>query len=328
MRTLWTALVHGPLDRLTDARSEATKTTSTTLTTTSAGDGDWDEALRAAAAFLAGFRSADTRKGYRRDLSCWLEFCATNELHPYRDVRRTHVEVYLRQLEQQHPALANSTLRRRISTLSSWFTWLEDEEINVGNPAARVRRPRRHSRPQAWLDRNELTDLLAAAEADGGHPYALICLLGLNGLRVSEACSPDIADLGGARYQPTLRIVGKGDKPAEIPLNPRTHEAIDQALQGRTEGPLLINRWGNRMQRHNAAAIVTRLARRIGVERRVTPHALRRSYITIGLLQGVPLREMQRAARHTRADTTVTYDQSDRSFHRDPTFVLMTATAR
>jgi site-specific recombinase XerD len=87
--------------------------------------------------------------------------------HPYVGVRRTHVEVYLRQLEQQIPALANSTLRRRISALSSWFTWLEDEEINVGNPAARVRRPRRHSRSQAWLDRNELTDLLAAAEAVG-----------------------------------------------------------------------------------------------------------------------------------------------------------------
>ena len=60
-------------------------------------------------------------------------------------------------------------------------------------------------------------------------------------------------------------------------------------------------------------------------------HELRRkprSYITIGLLQGVPLREMQRAARHTRADTTVAYDQSDRSYHGAPTFVLMTATAR
>lgn len=85
---------------------------------------------------------------------------------------------------------------------------------------------------------------------------------------------------------------------------------------------------GQPMQRHNAAAIITRLARRIGIDRRVTSHALRRSYITIGLLQGVPLREMQRPARHTRADTTVAYDQSDRSFHRDPTLVPMIATAR
>lgn len=91
---------------------------------------------------------------------------------------------------------------------------------------------------------------------------------------------------------------------------------------------MLLNTWGNRMQRHNAAAVITRLSRRIGITRRVTPHALRRSHITIGLLQGVPLREMQRAARHTNADTTAAYDQSDRSYLRDPTFALMTATAR
>ena len=46
--------------------------------------------------------------------------------------------------------------------------------------------------------------------------------------------------------------------------------------------------------------------------------------ITRPVASACSLREMQRAARHTRADTTVGYDQSDRSFHRDPTFVLMT----
>ena len=82
------------------------------------------------------------------------------------------------------------------------------------------------------------------------------------------------------------------------------------------------------MQRHNAAAIICRLAATAGIARRVTLHALRRSYITIGLLQGVSLREMQRAACHVKADTTVGYDQSERSLHKDPTFVLMAATAR
>ncbi|MQB02174.1 MAG: tyrosine-type recombinase/integrase, partial [Actinobacteria bacterium] len=70
------------------------------------------------------------------------------------------------------------------------------------------------------------------------------------------------------------------------------------------------------------------LAATAGITQRITPPALRRSYITIGLLQGVPLRDLQRAARHAKADTTVAYDQSERSFHKDPTFVLMAATAR
>ncbi|MPZ74754.1 MAG: hypothetical protein GEU74_16325 [Nitriliruptorales bacterium] len=66
--------------------------------------------------------------------------------------------------------------------------------------------------------------MLTAAEDEGGDVYALTCLLALNGLRVSKACGADIGDLGGARYQPTLRIIGKGDKPAEVVLNPRTQQ--------------------------------------------------------------------------------------------------------
>jgi integrase/recombinase XerD len=293
-----------------------------------AEDAGWREVLRWAGAFIAGFSSTQTRRSYQRDLHCWFAFCAAHDLHPYKGVRRTYVELYLRELEAQLPRPSNATLYRRISTLSSWFSWLEDEEVIVGNPAARVRRPSRYPRPQPWLDCNELTDLLAAAEDEGGYPYTLVCLLALNGLRVSEACTADIADLGGWRYQPTLQVLGKGDKPALIVLNPRTYQAIDQAIAGRAHGPLLLNRAQRRMQRHNAAAIIRRLATAAGITHPVTPHALRRSYITIGLLQGVSLREMQRAARHAKADTTVGYGQSERSFHKDPTFVLMAATAR
>ncbi|MDP8929603.1 MAG: tyrosine-type recombinase/integrase [Actinomycetota bacterium] len=102
-----------------------------------------------------------------------------------------------------------------------------------------MRRSTRHPRPPPWLYRNQLTDLLAAAEHEDGDAYAMTCLLALNGLRVSEACNADVTDLGGSRYQPTLRILGKGDKPAEVVLNPRTWQAIDQVVADRIEGPLL-----------------------------------------------------------------------------------------
>jgi hypothetical protein len=68
-------------------------------------------------------------------------------------------------------------------------------------------------------------------------------------------------------------------------------------------------------QRRGDPASAVVLSRRDG---EVTPHALRRSHITIGPLQGVPLRDMQRAARHTKAHTTVGYDQSERSFDQRP----------
>ncbi len=200
-------------------------------------DASWHDASRWAGAFIASFRSAETRRAYRRDLHCWFAFCALHRVEPLGSVRRTHIELYLREPETHDPPPANATLYRRVATLSSWFGWLEDEEVLVGNPASRVRRPRRHPAPQPWCNRNELTDLLAAAEDEGGHPYALACLLGLNGLRVSEACAADVSAVGGSRYQPTLYVVGKGDKPAEVVLNPRTQQAIDGIIGDRTDGP-------------------------------------------------------------------------------------------
>ena len=62
--------------------------------------------------------------------------------------------------------------------------------------------------------------LFTAERYDSGHA-ALAALLGLNGLRVSEACAANIEDLGVERGHRTLRIVGKGNKPAVIPLVPR-----------------------------------------------------------------------------------------------------------
>ena len=82
---------------------------------------EWDDAIGWAGAFLAGFKSTQTRRSYRRDLDCWFTFCASHALHPYRELRRIHVEVYLRQLEAQQPQPANATLYRRIATLSSCF---------------------------------------------------------------------------------------------------------------------------------------------------------------------------------------------------------------
>jgi hypothetical protein len=54
---------------------------------------DPSEGARWAGAFLAGFKSIETRRAYRRDLECWFAFCTAHQLHPFRGVRRTHLEL-------------------------------------------------------------------------------------------------------------------------------------------------------------------------------------------------------------------------------------------
>jgi integrase/recombinase XerD len=130
------------------------------------------------------------------------------------------------------------------------------------------------------LDRNELGALLVAAGLGTVAEHALIALLALNGLRVSEATGADIEALGLERGHRTLTITRKGGKVVTIPLAPRTARALDLAIGERPEGPVFLAPDGGRLDRHGAARIVRRVARRAGIGKPVGPHTLRHAFIT------------------------------------------------
>ena len=158
------------------------------------------------------------------------------------------------------------------------------------------------------MDRNELGALLVAAGLGPPAEHALISLLALNGLRVSEATGADIEHLGLERGHRTLTITRKGGKVVTIPLAPRTARAIDLAIGERTDGPVFLAADGRRLDRHGAGRIVRKVARRAGITKAVTPHTLRHTFITAALDAGVPLRDVQEAASHT--DPRITMRQS------------------
>jgi integrase len=140
--------------------------------------------------------------------------------------------------------------------------------------------------------------MLVAAGLAGGRVHALISLLALNGLRVSEAIGAHIEDLGLERGHRTLTIVRKGGKVVTVPLAPRTARAIDLAVGERCDGPMFVGADGQRIDRHAAGRIVRRIARRAGIVKRVGPHTLRHAFITAALDAGAPLRDVQEAASH------------------------------
>lgn len=273
-----------------------------------------------AGAWLAGYRSLATRNAYRSDLRKWLAYCEQHDLDPLA-IRRSHVELFARQLEADGGAA--SSVARRLSALSSWYGWLLDEGFISTTPTARLRRPSVSSESnRTWLARHELADWLAAAEQLGGYSYALACLLAINALRVGEACGANIRDIDSDRHHHTLRITGKGDKPALIPLTGRTWHAINTAVEGRTNGPLLLNREGSRMTNESASRIVRRVAGLAGIGKRLTPHSLRHSSITAALNAGVDLRDVQQFARHSDPATTVRYDRARLTLDRHPAYIV------
>lgn len=115
------------------------------------------------------------------------------------------------------------------------------------------------------MDRGELGTFLFTAERFDRDHAALAVLLGLNGLRVSEACGTNIEDLGLQRGHRTLHILGKGNKPATIPLVPRAARTIDLAVGERHQGLILRRRDGQRLDRRTAHRWVRSIGKRAGL---------------------------------------------------------------
>jgi integrase/recombinase XerD len=188
------------------------------------------------------------------------------------------------------------------------------------NPAQYVRRPQVHPSDARALDRSELGVFLFTAEQCDRDHAALAALLGLNGLRVSEACATNTEDLGFERGHHTLRIVGKGNKPATVPLVPRTARTTDLAVGERHEGPILRRRDGQRLDRRTAHRWIRSIGKRAGLGA-VHPHMLRAAFIMAALDAGVPLRDVQIAARHADPRTTTIYDRRRQNFDRHAAYV-------
>jgi integrase/recombinase XerD len=207
--------------------------------------------------------------------------------------------------------------------VAGFYRYAVEEELLDHSPAAHVRRPRLDYESHATgLDRNELGALLVAAGLGQPAEHALISLLALNGLRVSEATGASIEALGIERGHRTLVITRKGGKVVTIPLAPRTARAIDLAIGERTEGPVFLTPDGRQLDRHGAGRIVRRIARRAGITKPVGPHTLRHAFITAALDAGVPLRDVQEAASHADPRTTMRYDRARASLDRHATYIV------
>jgi integrase/recombinase XerD len=269
--------------------------------------------------FLAGY-SRLTREAYELDLRQFASWCHQHHLRLF-SVRRSDIECFARDLEAR--GRARATITRRLCTVAGFCRYAVEEELLDHSPAVHVRRPRMDYESHATgLDRNEVGALLVAAGLGRAAEHALVSLLAINGLRVSEALGADIEALGLERGHRTLTVLRKGGKVVTIPLAPRTARAIDLAIGERPDGPIFLDRTGRRLDRHAAWRIVRRLARRAGITKPVGPHTLRHAFITAALDAGVPLRDVQEAASHADPRTTMRYDRARVSLDRHATYIV------
>lgn len=267
--------------------------------------------------YLARCKSEKTRRAYMEDLRNFFAWCETQQLAPLL-VKRVHLDLYVRWMQAQH-RWAESTIARRLGTVAGMYTYATVEDYIAKDPSVGVERPTvdRAKQRRTFLNPVQFAQLLSAAQASSADDHALVALLGMMGLRIGEATSLDIEHLTvDAGYQ-VLHFVGKGNKAAHVPVPIPVMRALDEVIAGRASGPLLRNKRGERMDRAAAARILKRLGKTAGITVEFSPHSLRRTFATTGLLMKVPLYDMQLALRHESAKTTALYDMAKNSLDRN-----------
>ena len=138
--------------------------------------------------------------------------------------------------EQPQPSTGKeqASIARRLPCLSSFYGYGVEVGVLEENPVANVKRPRvANGSMTVGLAREELEQLLEAAEADGPWSAALITLLAYKGLRVNEALSRRVGHLGHQLGHRVLRISRKGGRDALEPLSAPVERALDAYLDDR-----------------------------------------------------------------------------------------------
>jgi integrase/recombinase XerD len=265
----------------------------------------------AAVSFLARY-AGHTHELYSYQLRRWFQWCEGNGLDPLVGIQRAHVELYIRGLGEA--GLMASSTNTMMHGVRGFFRFAHIDGLIPADPAVYARLPNVNcdeSRTHG-LERLELIRFLQIAQTITVHHGALAYRLGINALRASEAAAVRIADYAETmRGHRVLHLVGKGDKPATMPLTVPVLRVLGACRGERIAGPLVLRPMsGAPIDRRDVYRMVLRVAKAAGIPRHISPHSLRHAAITNALDAGVPLRDAQILARHADPRTTEHYDRA------------------
>ena len=206
--------------------------------------------------------------------------------------------------------LAPASVCRKVSVLSSFFSFLVDLGELDANPARRIPLPKPAGRIPSAISEDDAQKLIAAA--DSPFERAMLLLMLTAGLRRSEVSSIRLEDADLENQ--ALLVRGKGAKQRMVPLMPQTAEAIRNYLAARPDVDqpnLFLSPQGRRLANDFLNRTLRRILARAGLAKRITPHMLRHTFATHLVRNGVDVRTVQELLGHADLETTANYLHSD-----------------
>lgn len=242
---------------------------------------------------------------YRLDLEEFFEFI---DKTPIEKVDYLFLRRFLARLrtKKHRPR----TLARKLSSLRSFFKFLNREGLIKENPAALVMSPKLDKILPKFLsedEMNRLIDSVSLLKKAGRRDKAIMEVLYSAGIRVGELVGMDIRDID--LISNVAKVKGKGKKERLVPIGNKAVDAIRDYLTERKDqaAALFLNKCGTRLSDRSVRNIVNKYIYDASLHSKVSPHVFRHSFATHLLNHGADLRSVQELLGHVNLSTTQIY---------------------
>ena len=246
-------------------------------------------------------RSEKTLKYYQTTIETMMLSLGKNARHILTEDLRNYLTKY--QKEHQSSRVTIDNIRR---ILSSFFSWMEDEDYIIKSPVRRI-----HKVKTAFSIKETYTDEeleIMRDNCDEIRDLAIIDMLASTGMRVGEMVLLNREDLDFSERE--CVVFGKGDKERIVYFDARAKLHLQEYLDSRTDSnPALFVTLRAPYERIQIGGIEYRLremGRRLNIHK-MHPHKFRRTLATMAIDKGMPIEQLQHLLGHQRIDTTLQY---------------------
>lgn len=262
--------------------------------------------------------SDNSIKSYNYDLVLFKKFLVANKINdtPFNCKSET-IKNYLYKSFSDKKSRSQA---RSISAIKSFFNYLIFEGYIKESPISNIEAPKQEKKLPVVLTEDEIKNLINSIDLNhdfGQRNKTIIEILYGTGIRVSELVNLKLSNI--FFKENIIKVIGKGNKERFVPLgeiascemkiyiNDRNRLKIDS----KSSDILFLNRYGRRLTRSMIFKIISDASKRIGLDKKISPHTLRHSFATHLIKNGADLRTIQLILGHESITTSEIYTHLD-----------------
>ena len=262
--------------------------------------------------------SDNSVKSYDYDLILFKKFLIANKIND--TPLNCKPETIKNYLYKSFSHKKSRSLSRSISAIKSFFNYLIFEGYIKDSPISNVESPKQEKKLPEVLTEDEIKNLIDSINLNqdfGQRNKTIIEILYGTGIRVSELVNLKLSNI--FFKEKIIKVIGKGNKERFVPLGEIAAKEIKIYINNRNElkidskssDILFLNRYGRGLTRSMIFKIISDASKRIGLDKKISPHTLRHSFATHLIKNGADLRTIQLILGHESITTTEIYTHLD-----------------